>query len=152
MDGSWKTFATMAGGGVLGLALAFAVTLGTAPADGRDAAPVVSNRAAKQDRLEIDRAAVRHKLPRSATVAQVEIQQGPAGAVVTLFDSNGQIVYRSDPERRETTVSRGAVIPTSMLRAASDSPARIVSMQDAIRAAKADPEGFLAATLRDEAR
>ena len=147
MDRSWETFATMAGGGVLGLALAFAVTLGAAPADSRDTAPVVSNRAAKQDRIETDRAAVRHKLPRSAAVAQVEIQQGPAGPVITLFDANGQVVYRSDPERQETTVSRGAVIPTSMLRAASDSPSRIVSMQDAVRAAKADPEGFLAAAF-----
>ena len=150
MDRSWETFAAMAGGGVLGLALAFAVTLGATPADSRDTAPVVSNRAAKQDRIETDRAAVRHKLPRSAAVAQVEIQQGPAGAVVTLFDANGQVVYRSDPERQETTVSRGAVIPTSMLRAAADAPSRIVSMQDAVRAAKADPEGFLAATLGDK--
>ena len=50
-------FAAVAIGGFLGLAIGFAVMLGTAPAEDTDVPPVVSNAAAKQDRID---AAARH--------------------------------------------------------------------------------------------
>ena len=153
MRRTWETFATMAVGGFVGLTVSFAVSLGTAPADVKDTPPVVSNQAAKQDRIDGDRATtvVRRTLPKMAVVSQVEIA-GPGGAVVTLLDAEGQVVYRSDPAARETVVARDALIPTAALRVAPesmDASLRVVNMHDAVRAAKADPEGFLAATLPD---
>ncbi|MDQ4059986.1 MAG: hypothetical protein M3145_02635 [Pseudomonadota bacterium] len=143
------TFATMAVGGFVGLAVGFAVTLGTAPADVKDNPPVVSNMAAKQDRSD---GVVRRTLPKTTVVSEVQIA-GAAGTVVTLLDPEGRVVYRSDPAQRETVVTRDALIPTASLRIspeAADGTPRIVNMQDAVRAAKTDPEGFLAATLGDK--
>ncbi len=45
--------AAMAVGGSLGLAIGFVVMLGTAPADVKEVPPVVSNAAAKQDRIHV---------------------------------------------------------------------------------------------------
>ena len=150
MGRTWDTFATMAVGGFVGLAVGFAVTLGAAPADVKDIPPVVSNATAKQDRVD---GVVRRTLPKTAVVSEVQIA-GPGGAVVTLLDTEGRVVYRSDPASRDTVVTRDALIPTaSSPRAApdaADGTPRIVNMQDAVRAAKADPEGFLAATLGDK--
>ncbi len=149
MGRTWNTFATMAVGGFVGLAVGFGVTLGTAPADVKDIPPVVSNAAAKQDRID---GVVRRTLPKSAVVSEVQIA-GAAGTVVTLLDPEGRVVYRSDPAQRETVVTRDALIPTASLRIspeAADGTPRIVNMQDAVRAAKTDPEGFLAATLGDK--
>ena len=46
-------FAAIAIGGFLGLVIGFVVMLGTAPADVKDVPPVVSNTAAKQDRIDV---------------------------------------------------------------------------------------------------
>ncbi len=149
MGRTWETFATMAAGGFVGLAIGFAATLGTAPADVKDVAPVVSNGAAKQDRIG-SAPVVRRSLSEPVVVSQVQLL-GPNGPVVALLDREGRILYRSDPAAGETVVARDAVIPASTLRGRPelDSRFRIMTAQDAVRAAKADPEGFLAAALRD---
>ena len=61
MRRTWNAFAAMAIGGLaavaiggfLGLAIGFVIMLGTAPADVKDVPPVVSNTAAKQDRIDV---------------------------------------------------------------------------------------------------
>ena len=113
MRRAWNTFAAIIGGfaalvigSLLGLGIAFVVMLGTALADVRDALPVVSNAAAKQDRIDV---AVR----RTAVVSNVEITH-MAGTVLTMRDADGQVVYHSDPSRRETVVARDALIPTTL--------------------------------------
>ena len=144
MGRTWNTFATMAVGGFVGLAVGFAVTLGTAPADVKDIAPVVSNAPAKQDRID---GVVRRTLPKTAVVSEVQIA-GPAGAVVTLLDSQGRVIFQSDPGARETVVVRNAVLPTEL----RDEPGRkgsrpLATLEDAVRAAKANPEGLLVRML-----
>ena len=149
MGRTWETFATMAAGGFVGLAIGFAATLGTAPAGVKDVAPVVSNGAAKQDKVA-SAPVVRRSLSEPVVVSQVQLL-GPDGPVVALLDREGRILYRSDPAAGETVVARDAVIPANTLRSQPelDSRFRIVTVQEAVRAAKADPEGFLAAALRN---
>ena len=145
-----EIFATMAIGGFVGLAVAF-VTLGAAPADVRDVPPVVSNTAAKQDRLDSAEAkqVVRRDLPEPVLVRQVQIQGSDRDAVVTLIDTQGRIVFRSDPAARETVVMRDAVIPAVRAGTVAEAHARIAGLPDAVRAARTDPEGFLGLVLRE---
>ena len=142
MSGTVRTFATMAVGGVLGLALGFAVTLSVAPAVVRDTPPVVSNAAAKQDRLDPAPSARPARAPGLAAASRIE-SEGVAGLIVTLRDRDGRVLYRHDPDRRETTVARDSAIEGPA--GAAGSPG--IPPGDAIRMAKADPEGFLARTL-----
>ena len=105
MSGTVRTFATLAIGGCLGLVLGFAATLSVAPALVRDTPPVVSNASAKQDRL--DRAA---RPARAPAVAASRIEsEGAAGPVVTLLDRDGRMLFRHDPDARETTVLRDSL-------------------------------------------
>ena len=149
MRKGWDSFATMAVGGFVGLAVGFAATLGAAPADVKDVAPVVSNGAAKQDRLGTA-PVVRRTLSEPVVVSQVQLL-GPNGPVVALLDREGRILYRSDPAAGATVVARDAVVPAITARndRELDSGFRFVTAQNAVRAAKADPEGFLASALRD---
>lgn len=132
-----ETFAAMAIGGSVGLAIGFAAMLGTAPADVRDVPPVVSNAAAKQDRLD---AAAR----RAAGAPDAEVT-GTVGPVLTMHDAGGQLVYRSDPARRETVVARDAVIPTTLRELQDLFDVRpMADRTDATRGAKIDRDGLLA--------
>src|SRR3712207_8975279 len=47
---------------------------------------------------------------RRIAVSDVEIT-GSASGVVTMRDADGRIVYRSDPDQRETVVAQGVLIP-----------------------------------------
>ena len=150
MKSTWRTFATLTAGGFIGLVLGFAAILGTEPADAGagDIPPIITNKAAKQDRADSGaHAVVRRTLPREAAVSQVEIA-GPSGAVVTLLDSQGRVIFQSDPGARETVVVRNAVLPTEL----RDEPGRkgnrpLATLEDAVRAAKANPEGLLVRML-----
>ena len=152
MKNTWQTFATLSVGGFIGLVAGFAAVLGTEPADAgaRDTPPIVTNKAAKQDRAHDGaQTVVRRSLPQAAAVSQVEIS-GPSGAVVTLLDSQGRVVFQSDPGARETVVVRDAVLPSEL----RDDPGRkgdrpFATLEDAVRAAKSDPEGFLVRMLHD---
>ena len=77
-------FAAIAIGGFLGLVIGFVVMLGTAPADGRDAPPLVSNAAAKQDRINV-------APPWSTVVSEVK-KTVTTGILVTMWDADGPIV------------------------------------------------------------
>ena len=137
-----NTFTAMAIGGSVGLAIGFAAMLGTAPADVKDVAPVVSNAAAKQDRTE---PAVR----RTAAASELEIT-GTVGGTVTMRDADGQVVYRSDPALRETVVARDALIPTTLrgLHELFDGHP-MAGRSDAARLATIDREGFRALIASD---
>ena len=141
MNGTIRTFATLAVGGLLGLVLGFAVTSSVAPAVVRDAPPVVSNASAKRDRLDPAPSARPARLP--AAVATRSEAAGLAGLIVTLRDRDGRELYRHDPDRRETVVARDSAIEGPS--ASSGSPG--IPARDAIRMASADPEGFMARTL-----
>ena len=150
MKSTWRTFATLTAGGFIGLVLGFAAILGTEPADAGagDIPRILTSKAAKQDRADSGaHAVVPRTLPREAADSQVEIA-GPSGALVTLLDSQGRVIVQSDPGARETVVVRNAVLATEL----RDDPGRkgsrlLATLEDAVRAAKANPEGLLVRML-----
>ncbi len=95
--------------GALGLAVGLPVAIWSMPDDLETAARVVSNRAAKQDRLDAGHSRAMAAAPgaRPALVRQIRVLDS-GETVVMLVDASGRIVYRSDPSLRETLVARNA--------------------------------------------
>ena len=73
------------------------------------AARLISDRAAKQDRLPVARPAP-PAVAVSKVVTRIEVLPD-GGRTVTLEDDAGQVLYRSDPIRQETVVTRGGPVP-----------------------------------------
>lgn len=146
---SIRLYGTLLTGAVIGLTVGFlaagswtspagsnaagSAMIGPAQAAQRSAAETapVSNQAGKSDRLESEavRSARTRGIEASAIVSHVEIA-GPRDAVVTLVDSEGRTVYRSDALRNETLIVRDAIIPSVTVRETTDSTAelRVISI------------------------
>ena len=74
------------------------------------AATAVSNSATKRDRIELAHSA-RRPVQRTLTRHICVLPSGVAE--ITLRDTAGQVVYRSDPSAAETTVTRGTQLSAS---------------------------------------
>ena len=99
--------ATVVGGvSLLGL---YAAAGWSVQAELETAARLISNRAMKQDRLPLARAVPPVAAPKLVTRIEV---LGSGERIVTLEDASGQVVYRSDPIRQETVISRGSPVPS----------------------------------------
>ena len=148
MKRTYRTFASLMLGGSLSLALGFAASLGIAPAVVRDVSPVVSHKAAKQDRLDTA-SPTRRTSPQLVAATQTETAQ-PAGSLITLLDREGHVVYRHDPAAKETMVARGAVIPIGLNdKLASQDRGPAADLGEAVRMAAMDPEGFMITALSE---
>ena len=101
-------FAAAALVGGVSLLCLYAAASWSVEAELETAARMISNRAAKQDRLPVVRPAPVAALPN--VVPRIEVLPD-GGRIVTLEDASGQVLYRSDPIRRETTVARGSPVP-----------------------------------------
>ena len=148
MKRTYRTFVSLMLGGSLGLALGFAASLGIAPAVVRDVPPVVSYKAAKQDRLDTA-SPTRRTSPQVVAATQTETAQ-PAGSLITLLDREGHVVYRHDPAAKETMVAWDTVIPIGLndrLALQDRNPA--ANLGEAVRMATMDPEGFMIAALSE---
>ena len=112
-----KVFAVaLAGGAVAAFTLAYAATTWSVHAKLERAAATVSNRAAKGDRLDVTRVPTR---PAERALTSYSLRLPSGEGEVALRKSAGPVVYRSDLTMAETTVTRGAEIPTGVL---SDDP------------------------------
>ena len=108
---AFRSFAMAALGGAVVFALGYAATSWSVNRKLETAARLVSNTAAKQDRLDPARIA----LPPVEPVLRREIERLPSGeARVTLVDAAGRVVYRDDPGVGETVVARDAPLPSGI--------------------------------------
>ena len=101
-------FAAAVGLGGVSLLCLYAAASWSVEAELETAARMISNRTAKQDRLPVVRSAPVAASPN--VVPRVEVLPD-GGRIVTLEDGAGQVLYRSDPIRRETVVARGGPVP-----------------------------------------
>ena len=149
---AFRSFAMAALGGAVVLALGYSATSWSVNRKLETAARMVSNKAAKQDRLDPARAA----LPPSEPVLRREIERLPSGeARVMLVDAAGRVIYRDDPDVGETVVARDAAIPSG-LRPTAPQP-RLGAVRTAKGPGRAadrlhdfmdEPSGSIAAPLR----
>ena len=106
-----RSFAMAALGGAVLLAIGYTATSWSVNRKLETAARMVSNKAAKQDRLDPARPVLRPVEP----TLRPEVEVLPSGAArVTLVDPAGRIVYRDDPAAGETVVARDAALPSGI--------------------------------------
>ena len=106
-----RSFAAAALGSAVVLALGYTATSWSVNRKLETAARMVSNKAAKQDRLD----SLRAVLPPVEPMLRREIEVLASGeARVRLVDPAGRVVYRGDPAAGETVVARDAAIPSGI--------------------------------------
>ena len=143
-----RSFAMAALGGAVVLAFGYMATSWSVNRKLDSAARMVSNKAAKQDRLDPAHAV----LPPVEPTLRREIEVLPSGAArVTLVDPAGRVVYRGDPATGETIVARDAALPSGIHPTAPEmrpggtehaaAPTGSITARDDLQAAPASARG-----------